>query len=64
MGFESRAMSSHNNLRLDENQRLLPPGPDPPQDRPEQPISSSNSWLRTSLSQDGKLLPKREIFQK
>jgi hypothetical protein len=61
--LESGLVPSHNGLRLDKNQRLLPSRPEPPQHNPEEPIRSSKSRLRTSLPQDRKLLPERQVFQ-
>jgi len=61
--FESSVMPSHNRLRLDNNQCLLPPAPEEPQEYPEQSARSRKVWLRMFLLQDRKLLPKRQILQ-
>ena len=61
--LESGLVPSHYGLRLDNNQRLLPSRPEPPQHNPEEPIRSSKSRLRTPLPQDRKLLPERQVFQ-
>jgi len=62
--FESDTVPANERLRLDENQRLLPSRPEPFKRHPEQSIGSGKSWLRTSLPQESKLLPKRQVFQK
>ena len=62
--FESGAVPAHNGFRLDDNQRLLPPRPEPFQHRPEQPVKSSKSRLWVFSLQDRKLWSKREILQK
>ena len=54
--FESGTVPANNCLRLDENQRPLPPRPEAPQCHPEESVSSSKSWLRMSSIQDRKLL--------
>jgi hypothetical protein len=41
----------------------LPSRPKPPQDHPEQLVRSGKPRLRMLLLQNGKLLPKRHIFQ-
>jgi hypothetical protein len=61
---ESRTMPSHNRLRLDENQRMLPSTLDTPQHHREQSVRSRKSRLQISLLQDCKLLSKRQILQK
>jgi hypothetical protein len=53
----------YNGLWLDENQRLPPSTPEPPQDHPEQFIWGIKPRRRTPLFQDGELLPKSQIFQ-
>src|SRR5580658_7502518 len=61
--FKSGTMPANDCLWLDENQRLLPSRPEPPQHHLEQSVRSGQSRLRTSLPQDRKLLPKRQVFQ-
>ena len=61
--IESRPMPANDGLRLDENQRLLPPRPKPPQDHPKLFVGSGEPRLRVPLFQNGKLLPKSQIFQ-
>jgi hypothetical protein len=61
--FESSAMLSHNSLRLDEYQRLLPSAPNPLQYHPKQSVRGGKLRSRTPSLQDCKLLPKCEIFQ-
>ena len=61
--FESGTVPSDNGLRLDENQRLLPPTPKTSQHHPEQSVRGRKVRLRMFLLQDGKLLPKRQILQ-
>lgn len=56
--FESGTMPSHHGLRLNRDQRLLPPTPELPQYYPEQSVSSSKSRMRMPSPQDHKLLPK------
>ena len=58
---ESGSVPANDRLRLDENQRLLQPQPEPPQHYPEQPVESSKSRLWMSLFQDRKLLLKRQV---
>jgi hypothetical protein len=60
--FESGTAPANNSLRLDENQRLLPPRPEPFKRRPEPPVESSKSRRWMSLLQDRKLLPKRHVL--
>jgi hypothetical protein len=50
-------------LRLDEDQRLSPSRPEPPQDHPEEFVRMSKSRLRTPSFQDAELLPKSQVFQ-
>jgi hypothetical protein len=57
-------MPANNGLRLDENQRPLPSRPKPPQHYPEQLVGYSKSRLEAPLFQNGKLLPKGQVFQK
>lgn len=57
-------MPANDGFRLDENQYLLPPRPEPPQHHPEQFVRKSEPRLRILLFQDGKLLPKSQVFQK
>jgi hypothetical protein len=54
---------ANNSLRLDKNQCLFPSGPESPQYHPEQFVRSGKPWLRVSIFQNGKLLPKSQIFQ-
>ena len=61
--LESRLVPAHDSPRLDENQRLLPSRPKPPQHHPEQFVLSGKPWLRMLLFQNSELLTKRQIFQ-
>src|ERR1019366_4088665 len=61
--LESGPMPANDCLRLHENQRLLPFGPEARQSRPEQPIRRGKARPRASLLQNGKLLPKGQILQ-
>ena len=61
--LEPCPMPANDGLRLDEDQRPFPSRPEPPQDDPEQFIGSGKPRLRMSPFQDGKLLPKRQVFQ-
>jgi hypothetical protein len=61
--LEAGAVQSHNGLRLDENQCLPPPGPEPPQYHPEKPVGNGKSRMRMPPFQDSKLLPEGEILQ-
>ena len=49
---------SHNGLRLDENQCLSPPVPEPPQYDPENPVGDGKARMGMSPFQDSKLLPE------
>jgi hypothetical protein len=60
--LESRLMPTNNGLRLDEDQRLLPFRPKPPQDNPKQFVRGCKSRLGMSPFQDGELLPKSQIL--
>jgi hypothetical protein len=54
--LETGPVPAHNGLRLDENQCLPPPGPEAPQNHPEQSVGSGNARTGMSPLQDGKLL--------
>jgi hypothetical protein len=49
---------------LHEDQRALPSRPKPPQHNPEQFVTKGKSRLRTLSLENGKLLPKSQVFQK
>jgi len=55
---EAGPVPSHNGLRLDENQCLSPPGPEPPQYDPEKPVGDGKARMGMSPFQDSKLLPE------
>jgi hypothetical protein len=61
--LEPRSMPTNDSLWLDNDQRLLPSTPKPPQDCPEQSVRSLKSRLRTSFAQDRQPMPKRHVFQ-
>jgi hypothetical protein len=61
--LEAGPVPSHNGLRLNENQCLPPPGPEPPQYHPEKSVGNSKPRMRTSPFQDSKLLPESQILQ-
>jgi hypothetical protein len=63
ISLEPCSMPAHNSFRLDENQRLLPATPNPPQHHPKQLVRTGESRLRMPSPQDRKLLPKRHVFQ-
>jgi hypothetical protein len=60
---EARAMPANDCFRLDENQHLLPSGPESPQRHPEQFVGNGKSRLRTPTFQNSGLLPKSQVFQ-
>ena len=62
--LESLPMPADNRLRLDDEERLFPSGPESPQQEPKQPIRRGETRLRMPGSQNGKLLPQGKIFQK
>jgi hypothetical protein len=55
--FEPLAMPANNRLRLDNDESLLPSGPEAPQHQPKQPIRCGKTRLWMLSSQDSKLLP-------
>jgi hypothetical protein len=61
--LEAGPMPSHNGLRLNENQCLPPPGPEPPQNHPEKSVGNSKPRMGMSPFQDSKLLPESQILQ-
>jgi hypothetical protein len=61
---ESRTVSSHNRLRLDKSQCLLPTTPEPTQYHPEESVGASKLRVRMFLHQNSELLAKRQILQK
>jgi hypothetical protein len=61
--LESRPVPANDGLRLDEDQRLLPTRPEPPQYQPEQLIREIKLWLGFPPIQHAELLPEREILQ-
>jgi len=61
--LEAGPVPSHNGLRLNENQCLPPPGPEPPQNHPEKSVGNGNARMGTPPFQDSKLLPKSQILQ-
>jgi hypothetical protein len=50
--------------RLDENQRAHPSWPKSAQHYPEEFVRQNKSRLRTLSLENGKLLPKSQVFQK
>jgi hypothetical protein len=54
-------MPANNGLWLEENQCPFPSGPEPQQNHPEKTISRCKARLRMPPSQNGQLLPKRQI---
>src|SRR5215469_14179427 len=62
--FEPCTMPANDGIRLHQDQRLSPPGPEATQRNPEKSIAIRESWLRTASSQDRELLTQREILQK
>src|ERR1700722_19613121 len=61
---EAGPVPSHNGLRLDENQCLSPPGPEPPQYDPEKPVGDGNARMGMSPFQDSKLLPRAKFSKR
>ena len=61
--FESGPMPANDCLRLHDNQRLLPFGPEAAQGCPKQPIRGGKARPRASLLQNSKLLPQGKILQ-
>jgi hypothetical protein len=57
-------MPTNYRLGLDKDQRLLPSWPKPAQHHPEEFVRRNKSRLRTLLLENGKLLPKSQVFQK
>ena len=62
--LESIPMPTNNGLWLDENQHAHPSWPKPAQHHPEEFVKRNKSRLRTLLLENGKLLPKSQVFQK
>ena len=56
-------MPAHDGLGLDNEQRLSPSRPAPPQDDPEEPVSDGETRARMIRRQDSKLLTKCEVLQ-
>jgi hypothetical protein len=61
--LEACPMPAKDGFGLDENQSPVPMSPEPPQHHPEQFVRQSESRLRMLLLENGKLLPKSQIFQ-
>src|ERR1035438_97502 len=61
--LESGPVPANDCLRLHDNQRLLPPGPEAAQGSPKQPIRGGKARPRAPLLQNGKLLPQGQILQ-
>jgi hypothetical protein len=61
--LEAGPVSSHNGLRLNENQCLPPPGPEAPQYHPEKSVGNGKPRMRMPPLQDSKLLAESEILQ-
>ena len=61
--LEPHPMPADNGRRLDEDQCSLPSRPKPPQHYPEHLVGYGKPRLRVPLFQNGKLLPKGQVFQ-
>jgi hypothetical protein len=61
---KARSMPSHNRLRCDQHERLLPAGPESPQNNPEQLVHGRQSRTRSLGVQSQQLLTEREVFEK
>ena len=61
--LETRPMPANDCLRLDEEQRPTPSGPEPSQDPPEEFVRNTKPRLRTPSLQNSKLLPQCQVFQ-
>jgi hypothetical protein len=61
--LETYPMPAHNSFRSDENQRLLPSRPEPPQYHPEQFVRRSKPRLRLLPFQSRELLSKGQVLQ-
>ena len=60
---ETLAVPADNGLRLDEDQRLLPANPQPPQHHPEQLVASNKPGLRMLPFENAELLSKSQVFE-
>jgi len=60
---EPRPVPANDRFRLDEDQGLFPIRPELPQDHPEHLVRSGKPRLKVLLFQNGKLLPKGQVFQ-
>jgi hypothetical protein len=60
---ESGPVPPDDRFRGDDNEVLLPAGPNSPSNYPEELIKETENRPRTAPLQHSKLLPKREIFQ-
>src|SRR5271168_2499986 len=61
--LEAGAVPSHNCIRLNENQCMPPPGPEPSQYHPEKSVGSSKPRTGMSPFQNSKLLTESQILQ-
>src|SRR5271156_4531984 len=61
--LEAGALPSHNCIRLNENQCMPPPGPEPSQYHPEKSVGSSKPRTGMSPFQNSKLLTESQILQ-
>jgi hypothetical protein len=56
--LEPGSMPANDRIRLHQDQRLSPPGPEATQHNPEEWVVIRESWLRTASTQDRELLPR------
>jgi hypothetical protein len=61
---EARPVPPDDCLRRDNNQRILPLGPDPPRSHPKQFVEAIQSRPRMPTPEYGELLSQSEIFEK
>src|SRR6185437_7731563 len=57
-------MPANNSLRLHDEKRLLPTGPEAAQENPKDAIKGSETRLRMPGCQDSELLPQGQVFEK
>jgi len=54
---------AHNRFRSDDDDRLLPLGPQPTDGDPEELVKQMESWPRTTPLQNGQLLSQHKVFK-
>ena len=60
---EASAVPADHRFRSDDDERVLPTGPDPPSKYPEEPVEDAKARPWMPSLQNNELVPKCEVFQ-